>query len=31
VETHEAWLEAGRYLNMVLLGEQKKELLKIAA
>lgn len=31
VETHEAWLEASRYLNMSLLTEQKKELLKIAA
>lgn len=31
VETHEAWLEANRYLNMILLAEQKKELLKIAA
>jgi transposase-like protein len=31
VETHEAWLEASRYLNMTLLAEQKKELLKIAA
>jgi transposase-like protein len=31
VETHEAWLEASRYLNMSLLVEQKKELLKIAA
>jgi transposase-like protein len=31
VETHEAWLEASRYLNMSLLAEQKKELLKIAA
>jgi transposase-like protein len=31
VETHEAWLEASRYLNMTLLSEQKKELLKIAA
>ena len=31
VETHEAWLEASRYLNMSLLAEQKKELLKAAA
>jgi transposase-like protein len=31
VETHEAWLEASRYLNMSLLVEQKKELLKTAA
>jgi transposase-like protein len=31
IETHEAWLEASRYLNMTLLAEQKKELLKIAA
>jgi len=31
VETHEAWLEASRYLNMSLLAEQKKELLKTAA
>lgn len=31
VETHEAWLEASRYLNMSLLAEQKKELLKVAA
>jgi transposase-like protein len=31
VETHEAWLEASRYLNMTLLSEQKKELLKVAA
>jgi transposase-like protein len=31
VETHEAWLEASRYLNMSLLVEQKKELLKVAA
>jgi transposase-like protein len=31
VETHEAWLEASRYLNMSLLTEQKKELLKVAA
>ncbi|MQK95553.1 transposase, partial [Escherichia coli] len=31
VETHEAWLEDNRYLNMSLLAEQKKELLKMAA
>jgi len=31
VETHEAWLEASRYLNMSLLAEQKKELLRVAA
>ena len=31
VETHEAWLEDNRYLNMSLLTEQKKELLKMAA
>jgi len=31
IETHEAWLEASRYLNMTLLAEQKKELLKVAA
>lgn len=31
VEIHEVWLEASRYLNMTLLAEQKKELLKIAA
>jgi putative transposase len=30
-ETHEAWLEDNRYLNMSLLAEQKKELLKMAA
>lgn len=28
VETHEAWLEASRYLNTSLLAEQKKERLK---
>jgi len=31
VETHETWLEDSRYLNMALLAEQKKELLKLAA
>jgi transposase-like protein len=31
VETHEGWLEDSRYLNMALLTEQKKELLKLAA
>jgi transposase-like protein len=31
VETHEAWLEDSRYLNMMLLTEQKKELLRLAA
>ncbi len=31
VETHEAWLEDNRYLNMILLVEQKKELLRLAA
>lgn len=31
VETHEAWLEDSRYLNMSLLAEQKKELLRVAA
>lgn len=31
VETHEAWLEANRYINMGLLKEQKKELLRQAA
>lgn len=30
-ETHEAWLEDNRYLNMSLFDEQKKELLKMAA
>lgn len=30
-ETHEAWLEDARYLNMELLKEQKKELLRMAA
>ena len=29
VETHEAWLEDKRYLNMTLLAEHKKELLKM--
>ena len=31
VETHESWLEDSRYLNMMLLAEQKKELLRLAA
>ena len=31
VETHEAWLEENRYLNMDLLKEQKKEALRQAA
>ena len=31
VETHENWIEATRYLNMDLLREQKKELLRTAA
>jgi transposase-like protein len=31
VETHEAWLEDSRYLNMTLLAEQKKEALRLAA
>lgn len=31
VETHESWLEDARYLNMALLAEQKKELLRLAA
>jgi transposase-like protein len=31
VETHETWLEDNRYLNMSLLAEQKKELLRLAA
>ena len=31
VETHETWLEDNRYLNMMLLAEQKKELLRLAA
>jgi transposase-like protein len=31
VETHEGWLEANRYLNMSLLTEHKRELLKSAA
>jgi putative transposase len=30
-ETHETWLEDNRYLNMDLLKEQKKELLRMAA
>lgn len=31
VETHETWLEDSRYLNMSLLAEQKKELMRLAA
>lgn len=31
VEIHETWLEDNRYLNMTLLAEQKKELLRLAA
>lgn len=31
VESHEAWLEDGRYWNMTLLAEQKKDLLRFAA
>jgi putative transposase len=31
VETHESWLEDSRYLNMTLLAEQKKELLRAVA
>ncbi len=31
VETHEAWLEDNRYLNMTLLAEQRKEALRLAA
>jgi transposase-like protein len=31
VEKHETWLEDHRYLNMSLLAEQKKELLRLAA
>lgn len=31
VETHETWLEDSRYLNMTLLAEQKKEMLRLAA
>ena len=30
VETHETWPDYSRYLNMGLLAEQKKELLRIA-
>ena len=30
-ETHEGWLEAHRYINMGLLAEQKKDLLRQAA
>jgi transposase-like protein len=29
VETHEEWIEGTRYLNMDLLREHKKELLKL--
>ena len=31
VETHEDWLEANRYINMKLLTEHKRELMKQAA
>ena len=31
VETHEDWLEANRYINMKLLKEHKRELMKHAA
>jgi len=31
VETQEAWLEDSRYLNMMLLAEQKKEVLRLAS
>jgi hypothetical protein len=31
VETHEAWLEDSRHLNMMLLSEQKKRALRLAA
>lgn len=31
IEPHETWLKNNRYLNMTLLGEQKKELLRLAA
>ena len=31
VETHEAWLEDNRYLNMALLAEQRRERLRAAA
>jgi len=30
-ETDETWLEDSRYLNMALLGQQKKESLRLAA
>jgi putative transposase len=30
VETHKAWLEDNRHLNMTLLAEQKKALLRTA-
>ena len=31
VETHEDWLEANRYINMKLLAEHKREMMKQAA
>jgi len=31
VETHEAWLEDSRYLNMSLLAERKTEVLRVVA
>jgi hypothetical protein len=31
VETHEDWLEANRYINMGILKEHKRELMKQAA
>ena len=31
VETHETWLEDSRYLNMSLLIEHRKEVLRLAA
>ena len=31
VETHEAWLEDSRYLNMSLLRDHRKEVLRLAA
>ncbi len=31
VETHEAWLEDSRYLNMSLLAERKTEALRVVA
>ena len=30
-ETHEAWLEDSRYLNMSLLAERKTEVLRVVA